>query len=489
MAAQEQFTVSNPNLVLVQSPQQVRLVEKEREKQKELLAHLKVILQAVEESLVDAKAGVKSPAEGKEASEAASQANPGGGITESDVEKAMVEMTAALEQFQVFMAKMDAKKTGYQGKISGSQAQAAQKNLKDLEKKLAELKKEEKKRKHESFWEKVGEGIAGALTAIVGAILAQPEIVAMGLMTCASAAGLFDYATKGVADVLEACGMGHEAAQLTAAAIVCIAVIIAASSVGDGEEDVTAVADAGVAANSAVGDAVDAGEAANALSEADQQASSFQRAIQAVKESPVGQGGAKILSVLSKINKTIGLRGRMVILATLSSLQNTQITTKIADAIMSAEGYSKERRQEVENKISIGIEVVATVVSFVVMMGASPSESSLFAKVSNLGPKAVTAATYATRGLFYAETTANTVVAFQKAGIDRTLGKYEEQVGDLKANRNLLDAMMDMLSNQMESDKASMVNRQSMQKTDNETIRHLADAERGEAQALTSSPI
>merc|ERR1712217_707321 len=98
---------------------------------------------------------------------------------------------------------------------------------------LKKLQEAEYKQAHMSFWEKLVEGICGALLAIVAVITMQPELAVMAAVCILGATGALSKATKGLATFLEKdLHMGKIAAQIVSAVLITAVTISATGGAG-----------------------------------------------------------------------------------------------------------------------------------------------------------------------------------------------------------------------------------------------------------------
>lgn len=484
MATKDQITVSNPTYG-AEASSFARVVEKGKEKQEKQLAQLRNVLKIIEEELVEAKAGVSAGSAPKQEEKVvplrSGSNNNDQGPSNTEFEDAMAAFAMAMEMLQVKLAKFSNQNATSEAELSKAYVNLTQEIAKEVQKKLKKIHKEEEKRKHASFWEKIGEAVLGVATIIVGFALAQPEIVAMGALSLVAATGVFEKATKYVAEFLHnVCGWkNEEGCQIVAAVFVCLTTIALATMAGDPEEAVEETAETATE----VGEA--ATDAAEGVENLEKEVSALKQTMQSIADSPVGQVASKIGEGVSKFNKFLGMKGRLAVLAALQSSQGTDVINRIADAIMIKEGISEAKRAEIKAKLGYAMMAITIAASMAVVSGASgatkfSSAGYRLGKAISLGQKV--SYNLGNLGLASANVYQGTVNIEQ--------GKLEGELGLKKGMLELFTVLMGMNTEQMKTDQKFTAQSLKNQRVGNRSISQLMKGEAGFANLFTMhSPV
>lgn len=491
MATKEQITISNPAVALDNSPYS-GIAEKRREKEERQLRNLGVVLRLLEEEIVEAKTsgaglGAKA-ADGEKIVDlnTGQTNNSSKGPSNSAYENAMAEMVLMLQMLQGKIAKFSENQAENDAKISQGLVDAAQANLKAVEDRIKKIQKEMRKEKHASFWEKIGEAVLGTLTVAIGTLLAQPEIVVMGVLSLASSTGVFEQIAKHVlVPILTAGGshnkLGEKGADIIADIFVCAVVILAAASVGDYEQAIEEGAEAGVAVSE---DAVNVGMESFEIEE-DVAQTTFQQTWQAIKDSPAGQVVSAILKAAARFNKLLGASGRTAMFAAITTTQSTQLVNKIVDAIMEGCHVPEAKRKEIETDLNYALMALTFVASLAVMGGASSSSSSSLigaglGKVVSVGQKVA-----------YDIGQAGIASANIYSGIIMTIqGHLEKDLGVDSGKLEFVNAQLEVVNNKIKQDQAFEADTLQTQNVGNRSAVNLAKGEAAFANLFTQhSPV
>ncbi|NGX48402.1 MAG: hypothetical protein K1000chlam3_01793 [Chlamydiae bacterium] len=383
MATQEHITLSNP-LFVDENTSITRVIEKGRKKQEEELAHLGAILQLVEKEVAEAKSGaIKQEANYGEkiVNLQTGNTNQAQGPSNNQFEAAMDSMVLALQMLQVLIAKYGNEKAKQDKTISDAEIALAKSNLNDIVKKLKEIQEKKDHEKTASMWEKIAEGVIGAVTFVVGCVLLQPELIVMGVLSLTAACGGFKALTDDVVEpLLIDFGVSKKVAEWFAPLITCVIVIIGSVFACDPESAGEETTEAGVeigedvaenAANTSF-ESMDVEE--DALAESD-------NSMQALK-----RFGRDTKDFLSKANKVLGFKGRMLIMSSMTMLSNTEASQKVYDYIAIKDGVSKKERKKIEEEIGIAIAIASTVATIAMGIGAMDAGTDV-AKMSNMTRK------------------------------------------------------------------------------------------------------
>ncbi len=484
MATQEQMTVSNPSL-FSDGVSFTRVIEKGQKKQEKELAHLGAVLQLVEKEIAEAKSGAQTEITAKANGEKivklqTGNTNPNQGPSNNAFEQAMADMALALQMLQVLIAKYGNKKAKQQGKISNAEIKESIESLQNMNKQLEKLGKQKDHQKTASLWEKISESIIGAVTVAVGAVLCQPELIAMGVLSFAAAAGMFKYATNIVADILKSCGMGKEAANITAAIIVCVVVIAASIMACDpeaaGEEFGEASVEIGEdVADDAADDAVSAGE--NTATESDNFTQALKR---------FGKDVEDFFSRVKKGAQELGPQKRIAMMSTMTTLTNTELVQKIYDAIASSEGVSKKQREKVDQYIGIAMAIASMVVTFSMGLGAvsaAPREVNATMKMAKL------AGTLQKSALIFGSLSELSAAGFMSY-VTIEEGAIKKAMSKDQASFQLLNSLLESITTEMSDDQKQQAKVEKNQQVSDKSLTQLMKGIEGFANiAVYNSPV
>ncbi|NGX48361.1 MAG: hypothetical protein K1000chlam3_01752 [Chlamydiae bacterium] len=489
MATQEHITLSNP-LFVDENTSITRVIEKGRKKQEEELAHLGAILQLVEKEVAEAKSGaIKQEANYGEkiVNLQTGNTNQNEGPSNNQFEAAMDSMILALQMLQVLIAKYGNEKAKQDQTISDAEIAAAKSNLNDIVKQLAKIKKEKEHQKTASFWEKFAEGVVGAVTIIVGAALAQPELVVMGVLSIAAACGGFKALTDDVVEpILLGFGVPKKDAEWIAPLVTCLIVIGLSVAACDPEAASEETAEAGVeigedvaenAANTTY-ESLDVEE--DALAESD-------NSMQALKR--FGRDAKDFASKVSKVLGKINPRVRMLIMSSLTLLSSTEAIQKIYDYIAVEDGVSAKERKKIEEEIGIAVAVTAVVATLAMGLGAASAERTI-SKAATLSVKAAKlfrtgqklALVFGSLGEAGAGI-ATGIITIQEGALRKALAKDQ-------ANFILLKTMLEMNATETSEDQKQQASTEKNQRVGDKSLSQLMKGLEGFANvAANYSPV
>jgi|GEM_PF-4307129 len=460
MAAQNHIAISDPSLSPM-SAELIRAVDKGQKKQKQELAKLKTVLRLVEKEVAETKSSASAKPSDSAAAESPSN---------TKFEQSMASMVLALQMLQVLIGKYGNDKAKQHKTISTAELDLAKATLKDVEKQIKKMAKEAKAKKVTSEVEKWAEVALGVVTILVGAALAQPELVVMGVLSLAAAAGAFKEATKYTAMALEAMGVSKKVAEPLAAGIVCAVVIVASIAAADPEAAVEETAEAGTEVGADVAE-----DAADASLDATEDTSS--------------NVGSKIKEGFKSAMKALGPRGRIGLMSLFTALSGTQVVQKSYNSIALDAGVSEKKRKKIEQ--DIGYAIMALSFAFTLSMGigaasvggATSDAIAVSVKTANrlrVGLKAATAV--GVLGTASAQGVQGVITIEQ--------GKLQEELMDDQATMTLLGTLMQMNSSETSEDQRSQASAEKSQKLDDKSATQLMKGIEGFANiAAYSSPV
>lgn len=352
MSAQTQdYTKFQPSFA-AESSAINRVMKKQEKKQNKELLHLATVLKVVEEELASAKSGATMGSEPQE----------GNAPSNRSMEDILAEMTGALQMLQVTIAKYSENNADNQDDISKVQLGIAEQNLTNAKNAMKKLAKKQHHEKEMSFWEKFAAGFVGAVLAIVAAVTMQPELLIAAGLCFASATGLMQDASTGVAKLLQVIfpNMSSQLANVIAGAIVCVVTIAATL----GASSVAGVSTlAATATDAAAEDVAETAEVA--VSESN---SVFSRAL------------SKAAKGFKDVSGRLSPRAKLIMLATIQSISSTNVASDTAGAIAygSAKGQNKQQAQQ---RAEEDMSYVVAGVSLVLSIGVS---TALYNDAANL---------------------------------------------------------------------------------------------------------
>lgn len=490
MAIQENVTLSKP-LFINENTNVTRVIEKGRKKQEKELAHLGAILQLVEKEVAAAKSGaIKQEANYGEkiVNLQTGNTNPNQGPSNNQFEAAMDSMVMALQMLQVLIAKYGNDKANQDGIISEAEINLAKSNLKDIEKKLKEIQKKQEHEKTANFWEKFAEYTLGALTILVGVMLAQPELVMMGALSIAGAAGAFKVVTNDLVEpLLIDCGVPKKTAGWLAPLIVCVAVI-AGSVIGcDPEMGLEETAEAGVE----IGEDVTEDAVSTSYEEMDVEDGEMNVEEDSVAKSDnsLKRFGRDAKEVFSKVNKFLGPQGRMGIMSSMTMLSNTEFVQKAYNTAAMNDGVSAKKRKKIEQEIGIAIAIASMVATIAMGVGAASAGGA----VSKAATVSVKTAKLLKTGLKCAMALgivgeASAVGATGIITIQE--GKLKKELAKNQANFILLKTLLEMNTTETREDQQQQASMEKNQRTGDKSLTQLMKGMEGFANIATNySPV
>lgn len=486
MATKEQIAISNP--VPVDNASFGRVVAKNKIREEKELLHLGTILKLLEEEIRSAKSGAglgASEAKGDKIVELnPSHADkPNQGPSNTAFENAMAELAFMLQQLQAKIAKFSEKHAESDARISKGLVEAAEANLKSIEHKIKKIKKKQEKEKHASMWEKVGEAVLGALTVTVGALLAQPEIVVMGVLSLASSTGVFEQIAKHlVAPNFEAMGMDSKGADILADGLVCAAVIGTSMAFCDPEQAVEETAETSA---SVAEDATNVGMESFDVEE-DVQTSTFQQMMQAIKDSPAGQVASKIKGAAARLSRALGPRIKMGLFAALTTTQSTQFTTKLSDVIMKARHIPEEKRKKIEADLNYALMAVSIIASFAVIGGSASNAS----RAATLSPEDTNMLSKAQKAIYNLGLFGTTTASVYEGRATQVQGDLQEELGEDQGNMKMFESQLGILNNETKQEQTFEADALQTQRVGDQSITKLMQGEAAFANLFTQhSPV
>jgi hypothetical protein len=333
MVAQEHIAISDPSLSPL-SAELIRVVDKQQKKEKEELAKLQTVLRLVEKEVSDTKT--------RASSESAGPSN-------TKFSESMAQMILALQMLQVLIAKYGNEKSLQHKEMSDAQVELAKDTLKDVEKQLEKMSSKMKGEKVAHTVEEAAEIALGAVTIIVGAALAQPELVVMGVLSLAAAAGAFREATKYTAMALEGLGWvkNKQEAEIIASVVVCAAVVTCSLMGADPEAAVEETAEAATEVTD------------SAINSADML-------------SVIRRGGEQLIEGVKGLPSPV----RVGVMAFFTALPSTDIVQSSCDLIAERTGMSEKEKKKMEEIMQYVLLGLCLAVSTTMALGAASATES-----------------------------------------------------------------------------------------------------------------
>ena len=382
-----------------------------------------------------------------------------GGPSNSRFEQVMEAMVLALQMMQVKIGEFQHDKSQYMYEVSQAERDAAKILLKKMEKEIKKLVEKQKRAKTLGIFEKVAEALVGSIMVVLAAVLAQPELLIMAVMSFAAASGAMNYATKGIAEGLEELGMSREAAEIFAAGAVTFLVIGVTCGMSAG-------LDAEAVTEEATDVAADATEdGSSAVTET--QENSFQNMQNTLKsDAPVGKKLGALKRWLNIFNR-LSTRQNLALMATVQSLTQTNLISDIA--VFGTK--NKKKRKEIERDVEIAMAIVSIIVTLG-SMDAVADGAETNSKTGKVVPSRLGRALNRLKEMMKIQDGESTL-AFRVLNRMRQAGMVMEagasgyrgavgvlrgelagEMGTIQANQELLHMAINMTSTEMKDDQA-----------------------------------
>lgn len=492
-AAQDYNTISQPSTGVGATTLSL-VVKKGEKKQQQELAHLATVLREVETQLVSAKSGATTGHSDVGATEHSSApslgstdeaSGPGAsGPPSQSLRDMLAKMAGALQLLQVEIAKYASSKSHSESGISQAELTLAQDHLNKANEQLKKLQEAEYKQAHMSFWEKLVEGICGALLAIVAVITCQPELAVMAVVCILGATGALSKATQGLAEFLEKdLHMGKIAAQIVSAVLITAVTIAATGGAGTlaGVGDASAEAleigtEEGTAA--AADGAIDAG-----INGAEEGGNSFLD---------------RVGTFFKKINlfRKLGARTNLMIFAGMNAASQTNLITTVAGDIAYAACTNKKEKEKMKEEVEQIASVVVAVMTALVSVGsgAAAMEAGSAARGVTGLSRVARALTSSGAQKIFAITNlvlggGTTAFGIETGQAMKSQGDAEAALAELQGETVINNVSMDMLKDEMNSSNSFISQQEAGIKTSDQVIQNLNNGGAAIAQVLCSSAV
>ena len=439
-------------------------------KQKTELAHLATLLQVVEQDIAKAQS----------ASAGASSADTQNSFVPA-LQQAMAQMTAFLQNLQVKIVQFQNQISAFDAEAARAEVIATQANLKAVQKQVQKIYKKQEDQKILGIFTKVLESVIGVVMAVLAVVLVQPELLFMAAMTFASAAGLTQEATNGIASLLQDMGVPEEVAQIVAAVLVTVVVIV------------VSIAAAPAATANAAGEAVAVSEdVANAAEEI---SSAGAKIVQGLKTAASKIGGfIKTVNLFNRLTPAQNL----VLMSTTQALMQTGLLSDLAKV------STKKSSAEEQEKIQMVVEIIGSIAALLVTLGASAGavagteqevqsavNASKFQGLLNRASQniknmvgSLSQLVKTTNIIRQGATAAEFAVAMSTGIVGVVQGKLEETLGAINADLTLVQAASNMNSDETSSDGRHAADILQAQSRGNLSFLHLADGYAGFTNAM-----
>jgi len=432
--------------------------EKERKKQQEELLKLVAALKSVEEAVASGKAAATKE-DGKIVSlKTPEEANSSGsgGVSSDEMAEMMAELALALQTLQVDITKAGQQKATFDANNAKVQNEVAKQNLDKAIKQLEAIQ-------NESWWQKLIGWIVAIVSAIAAIVTFNPELLVITAISVMAATGLLSKITQGIADVLEDMGVPKDIANVVAAAVLVIIIMICSLGTGEG-------AAAEVVAETATEDGV---EMANMAGEAAEDATAATENTASNASTFMEKAGA----FFKKINlfNRLSLRANTMIVGVVQGIASTGLVTNIAQLIMDHTKMSKEEQEKIQEILSLIVAFIAVIVS---LGGTAASAEKATAQASSK-------LFQLSRNLSLIGGISQGVGQAAEGGLQISQGVLEADLAKIKASMELLMVAMNMNNTNMTEDQKNDADIIKEQNTGNRSLSKLVAGEQGFTALLT----